>query len=107
MSNSYSKKLLYAVLFSLFCIQGIIAQHSVARMWNEAQLTAIRKDFGRPTVQARNLWHVSLAMYDAWAVFNPDADTYLLGKTLNDFKCPFKGFPKPSNVNKATNEAIS
>lgn len=107
MSNSYSKKLLNAVLFSLFCIQGIIAQHSVARMWNEAQLAAIRKDFGRPTVQARNLWHVSLAMYDAWAVFNPDADTYLLGKTLNDFKCPFKGFPKPSNVNKATNEAIS
>jgi len=84
-----------------------MAQHSVARMWNEAQLAAIRKDFGRPTVQARNLWHVSLAMYDAWAVFNPDAETYLLGKTLNDFKCPFKGFQKPSNINKATNEAIS
>ena len=54
MSNSYSKKLIYAVLILVFCIQGIMAQHSVARMWNEAQLAAIRKDFGRPTVQARN-----------------------------------------------------
>ena len=30
---------------------------SVARIWNEVLLEAIRNDFARPTVHARNLWH--------------------------------------------------
>jgi hypothetical protein len=42
-------------------------QISVARMWNEVLLEGIRNDFARPTVHARNLWHSSAAMYDAWA----------------------------------------
>lgn len=42
---------------------------SVAREWNEALLFAIRRDLARPTVHARNLHHVSAAMYDAWAVY--------------------------------------
>ena len=40
------------------------AQHSVARQWNEALLAAIRIDFARPTVHARNLFHTSIALYD-------------------------------------------
>jgi hypothetical protein len=43
------------------------AQHSVARKWNEVLLEAIRNDFARPTVHARNLFHISTAMYDALA----------------------------------------
>ena len=39
------------------------AQHSVAREWNEELLHAIRNDFARPTVHARNLFHTSVAMY--------------------------------------------
>ena len=66
---------------SFFCllvfVSSLYSQHSVARIWNEAQLSAIRKDLGRPTVQARNLFHVSIAMYDAWAVFDTIAETYL------------------------------
>lgn len=46
---------------------------SVARMWNEQLLAGIRKDFARPTVHARNLYHVSLAMYDAWAAYDDTA----------------------------------
>lgn len=46
------------------------AQPSVARMWNEAVLEAIRNDFARPTVHARNLYHLSVAMWDAWATFD-------------------------------------
>ena len=49
------------------------AQKSVARRWNEALLDAIRIDFPAPTVHARNLYHSSAAMYDAWAAFEPDA----------------------------------
>ncbi|HWT15475.1 MAG TPA: vanadium-dependent haloperoxidase [Patescibacteria group bacterium] len=36
-------------------------------------MAAIRIDSPRPTVHARNLYHVSLAMYDAWAAFDPVA----------------------------------
>ena len=41
--------------------------HSVARVWNELALQAIRLDLPQPTVHARNLFHLSAAMYDAWA----------------------------------------
>ena len=57
-------------------------QHSVARQWNEELLHAIRNDFARPTVHARNLFHTSVLMYDAWAAFDETADTYFLGKTV-------------------------
>lgn len=43
---------------------------SVAQQWNEALLDAIRIDFPAPTVHARNLYHMSAAMYDAWASFD-------------------------------------
>ncbi len=45
-----------------------MASTSVARDWMDAALFAIRNDFARPTVHARNLYHLSAAMYDAWSV---------------------------------------
>ncbi len=51
--------------------------HSVARQWNELLLDAIRNDFARPTVHARNLFHTSVAMWDAWAAYDDTAATYL------------------------------
>jgi len=48
--------------------------HSSARLWNEMLLFAIRNDFARPTVHARNLYHISGGMYDAWAAFDNVAD---------------------------------
>jgi hypothetical protein len=52
--------------------------HSVAREWNEVLLECIRRDFARPTVHARNLFHVSIAMWDAWAIYDETASTYLM-----------------------------
>lgn len=52
--------------------------HSVARIWNEQLLGAIRRDLARPTVHARNLFHVSMAMWDGWAVYDSQADTFLI-----------------------------
>ncbi|MEZ4268362.1 MAG: vanadium-dependent haloperoxidase [Myxococcota bacterium] len=46
---------------------------SVARRWNEQILNAIRKDVPRPGVHARNLYHLSAAMYDAWAAYDATA----------------------------------
>ncbi|MFP4635856.1 MAG: vanadium-dependent haloperoxidase [Nitriliruptoraceae bacterium] len=46
---------------------------TVAREWNEATLDAIRRDLPAPTVHARNLFHTSAAMWDAWAAYEPRA----------------------------------
>jgi len=81
--------------------------HSVAREWNEALLQAIREDFARPTVHARNLFHTSAAMYDAWAVYDPLADTYLLGKSIRGFACPYTPTEPPEDIEAARNETIS
>ncbi|NNM15936.1 MAG: hypothetical protein HKO56_04695, partial [Bacteroidia bacterium] len=83
------------------------AQHSVARQWNEVLLDAIRNDFARPTVHARNLWHTSTVMYDAWAVYDSVSQTCFLGDTVGNFYCPFNGIPAPSNIDSARNETIS
>src|SRR5690606_25194244 len=85
----------------------LAAQHSVARKWNEVLLTSIRNDFARPPVHARNLFHVSAAMYDAWAVYDELATPWLLGKTYRGFHCPFDGVTPPSDVESAREEAIS
>lgn len=47
---------------------------SIARRWNEQILGAIRRDVPRPTVHARNLYHLSVAMWDAWAAYDPTGD---------------------------------
>ena len=57
---------------------------SVARVWNEALLDAIRRDTPAPTVHARNLFHVSAAMWDAWAAYEPGADGYFVDEKLGD-----------------------
>jgi hypothetical protein len=46
---------------------------SIARRWDEQVLAAIRLDLPRPTVHARNLFHMSAAMWDAWAAYDPVA----------------------------------
>lgn len=51
---------------------------SVARRWDEALLNAIRRALPAPTVHARNLFHTSVAMWDAWAAYDPDAAGYLV-----------------------------
>jgi hypothetical protein len=55
---------------------------SVARMWDEALLDAIRRDTPAPTVHARNLFHVSAAMWDAWAAYDADTDGYFVHEKL-------------------------
>ena len=51
---------------------------SVARRWDEALLDAIRRALPAPTVHARNLFHASVAMWDAWAAYDTRADGYFV-----------------------------
>jgi len=60
------------------CVRAELEGRSVARVWDEAILDAIRRDVPAPTVHARNLFHVSAAMWDAWAAYDPTADGYLV-----------------------------
>lgn len=45
---------------------------SVARWWNEALLDAIRADTPNPPVHARNLYHLSAAVWDAFWPYEPE-----------------------------------
>jgi hypothetical protein len=50
---------------------------SVARRWDEALLDAIRRALPNPPVHARNLFHTSVAMWDAWAAYDPTPSGYV------------------------------
>lgn len=80
---------------------------SVSRSWNDLALEAIRGDFARPTVHARNLFHLSAATYDAWSAYSNTADPYLLGKQLGGFNCGLNGFTAPADIHPAREEAIA
>lgn len=80
---------------------------SVSRLWNEVTLEAIRNDFARPTVHARNLFHISAAMYDAWAAYSDTSDTYLLGQQVGGFNCGLNVFSAPADIHPAREEAIA
>ena len=76
-----------------------IAEHpdwSVARRWNEVLLDAIRRDLPAPTVHARNLYHTSAAMWDAWAAYDPAAKGIFVNEDQS-----------ASDVGAARDEAIS
>ncbi len=83
------------------------AQNSVAREWNDELLEAIRNDFARPTVHARNLFHTSVIMYDAWAIFDSTAETVFLGKNFGGYECAYEGIQPPTNREEAVHEIIS
>src|SRR5512143_3524074 len=76
-----------------------IANHpewSVARRWDEALLDAIRRALPNPPVHARNLFHTSVAMWDAWAAYDPTASGYIVKEKVT-----------ASDTAAARNEAIS
>jgi len=61
---------------------------AVAHDWNEVLLDSIRNDQARPTIHARNLYHVSAAMYDAWCVYDDACDGVFFSEkhTSNDLE---------------------
>lgn len=96
------------VLIAIFSLSfNSNAQHSVAREWNDILLDAIRNDFARPTVHARNLFQTSVLMYDAWALFDSQAETVFLGKEFQGYNCEFNGIANPSDIDAARHEIIS
>ena len=102
------RPLLACALFATFALSPTptLAQHSVARQWNEALLETIGHDYADPTIQSRNLFHTSIALYDAWAAYGDGPEqTYLLGQTVGGFTVPFAGMPRPGDVEGARCQA--
>lgn len=108
MKTSIFRLLLLSFFLGYLGINNSIAQvTSVARDWNNLLLFAIRHDFARPTVHARNLYHHSLISYEAWAAFDPTKERLFLGDTLHGFICPFDGVSIPLDIENAREKAIS
>jgi hypothetical protein len=72
------------------------AAQSIARIWDERALAAIRVDTPHPPAQARNCFSLSVAMYDAWAAYDPVAVGYV-----------YRGKHTAADVAAARREAIS
>jgi hypothetical protein len=64
-------------LFVVSICQTTWAAPSIARVWDEEILNAIRIDLPHPPVHARNLFTFSSAMYDAWAAYDSKATGYI------------------------------
>ena len=76
-----------------------VANHpdwSVARRWDESLLNAIRRALPNPPVHARNLYHMSVAMWDAWAAYDSTASGVFVRDKV-----------EAADVLAARNEAIS
>tara|TARA_B110000090_G_scaffold210076_1_gene269845 strand:+ start:6042 stop:8231 length:2190 start_codon:yes stop_codon:yes gene_type:complete len=103
------KKRLFIFLFLFIAIipTKLNSQHSIARQWNEQLLEAIRNDFARPTVHARNLFHSAALMYDAWAIFNNSAQPIFLGTTFGGYYTDFAPIEIPIDKNEASKEIMS
>src|SRR6266568_4230811 len=69
--TNYMKMFRLAVILSLgLCsLQRAASTPSIARDWDEQILSAIRIDTPHPPAQARNLFSLSVCMYDAWSAY--------------------------------------
>lgn len=98
----------YILAFSiLFSIGGTAQETSIAHDWNEILLASIRKDFARPTIHARNLWHSSAMMYDIWALSDSTAKPYFIGNVVDGFDFAFSDFIWDVDPSVQLDEAIS
>jgi hypothetical protein len=70
--------------------------NSIARVWMERALAAIRVDTPHPPAQARNYLSFSVCMYDAWAAYDPVAVGYV-----------YRGKHTAANIQSARSNAIS
>lgn len=71
----------WIAVLSCFMLSQLAPGESIARVWNEQNLDAIRIDFPNPPVHARNLFHASAAMWDAWAAYDSNAVGYIHRET--------------------------
>src|SRR5437867_6142001 len=77
-------------------VSQALATNSVARVWDERALAAIRADTPHPPAQARNYFSLSVCMWVAWAAYDPNAVGYV-----------YRGKHTSTNLLADRNKAIS
>ncbi len=83
----------YFILLTVFLPTILIGQENkrtTARIWMDGLLEAIKQDGLGPTIQSRNIYHLSVAIYDSWAVYEKKAETVFLGKERGGYFFEFK-----------------
>ena len=74
-------------LMACLCLWMVIpplrATPSIARQWNEEILSAIRLNVPNPPGHARNLFHLAVAMYNAWAAYDATAVGYIYNEKIS------------------------
>jgi hypothetical protein len=89
-------KFLFCFVCSVAVASRASAAQSIARVWDERALAAIRVDTPHPPAQARNYFSLSVCMYDAWAAYDPAAVGYV-----------YRGKHTAPDIAVARSEAIS
>lgn len=85
---TFKKTILF--FFTLFVFNNVYSQqYSNARKWMDTLLEMVKVDGLGPTIEARNIFHTSIGMYDAWAIYDKKAEPYLVGKKIGDFQTTF------------------
>ncbi|MBK8736185.1 MAG: hypothetical protein IPL98_09890, partial [Saprospiraceae bacterium] len=97
-------KILPFLILSFYQING---QRSIAYVWNNQMLESIKKDFARPPVHARNLYHLSLVFYEVWTIFEKKSNHYILNDTSSFLDCRIKNFRCIGSKDSAIHKAIS
>lgn len=104
------KKSILLCLFFMSFLSNLHSQTSVAHQWTEEILFCIRNSFARPPIHARNLFHLSVVMHDAFSAYKVGSKTVLLDNEWHGFYTPFYGVEIPSTpggIEEAQEEAIS
>jgi len=72
------QKNIRSLVLSILCIGAAseAGAASIARRWNDMLLQAVRYDYARPTVTARNLFHMSIVLYDSWSIYEKTSPNY-------------------------------
>ncbi len=74
----------------------------------EVLLEAIRNDYARPTVHARNLFHTTVLMWDAWSAYDSVSTPFMLGQSIGSFSCPCtEAISVPDDIKGAREETMS
>jgi Na+-translocating ferredoxin:NAD+ oxidoreductase RnfD subunit len=60
------------------CVPAALGGRSVAKVWDGAAIAALRAGGASEPVQARDLFHLSAAMWDAWAAYAPKAHGFFV-----------------------------
>lgn len=77
-------------------IMFFVHTKSIARLWSEVVLYSIRNDIARPTVTARNLYHLSALLWDVYSAYENKKALMLQASA-----------PQFSDLEKARNVAMS